>query len=333
MADLATATRTAEARRTFRAMASPITVRLIEPSHDAEECLDLVESIFAGVERECSRFDPNSDLMRANAAGDEWCEVGRHCFAALTAAYDAYCQTDGAFDPRVLRTLEDLGYDSSTSFDQGPVVIEGATQHVVRHPRRSRLPWTPELDENGSRVRVGPEPIDLGGIGKGLAVRAAHFAMVSHRAGSSGLVEAGGDLATFGVGPARESGEPRCWRVSVESPLGGEPVAVLDGSDAAVATSSVRLRSWQAGGRRVHHLIDPRTGQPGEGGLAAVTVLAGDPAWAEVWTKALFLEGSKGIREAAESRGLAALWVDRDGAVDMSDALGERVLWRVRHAQ
>ena len=63
----------------------------------------------------------------------------------------------------------------------------------------------------------------------------------------------------------------------------------------------------------LHHLIDPRTGEPGGDGLAAVTVAGPDPAWAEVWSKALFVEGARSIAAAARSRGLAAWWVGGDG--------------------
>jgi len=39
------------------------------------------------------------------------------------------------------------------------------------------------------------------------------------------------------------------------------------------------VRAWLApDGRRVHHLLDPRTGEPGGDGLVAVTVAAPDPA-------------------------------------------------------
>ena len=46
---------------------------------------------------------------------------------------------------------------------------------------------------------------------------------------------------------------------------------------------------------RVHHLVDPRTGEPADGGLRAVTGHGPDPAWAEVWSKTLFIEGRERI--------------------------------------
>ena len=41
----------------------------------------------------------------------------------------------------------------------------------------------------------------------------------------------------------------------------------------------------------MHHLLDPRTGLPGESGVASVTVIAGDAWRAEVLAKAAFLAG------------------------------------------
>ena len=53
-----------------------------------------------------------------------------------------------------------------------------------------------------------------------------------------------------------------------------------------------------------------------------------DPAWAEVWTKALFLSGADGISAEAEDHGLAASWVTTDGLVGTSRAMDPLVVWR-----
>jgi len=319
----------AELQHSFRAMASPVNVRIIDPAAGAGEAVAAVEQCFRDVERECTRFDPESDLMRANAAGEEWAEVGPHCFQAITSAYDAYRASEGAFDPRVYSALVALGYSEGDTFAAGPVSVGtvGARAEI-------RGEWAPAFDREGGRVQVGSLPLDLGGIGKGLAVRGGREILREAQAGRSMLVEAGGDLATVGDGPHREPGESRAWRVAVESPLGGSgSAAVLDASDAAVATSSIRLRSWKAGERDVHHLIDPSTGEPAQGGIASVTVVADDPAWAEVWTKVIFLQGAARADDFVERRGLAALWVDLAGTVHVSGAMAPRVLWKVPRVQ
>jgi thiamine biosynthesis lipoprotein len=242
--------------------------------------------------------------------------VGGRCLDALVAAEQAHRATGGRFDPRVLGVLLDLGYGTSLPFTAGDV----RTSAVRRAAGRPTGSWRPRFDPGGSRVSVGPVPVDLGGIGKGLALRWA--ARLLERAGCAGfLLEAGGDCV-YGDGPG---GTP--WRLAVEDPAGGrEPVAVLQVARGATATSSTRLRHWTAGGEPVHHLIDPSTGLPGGGDLRAVTVTGADPADAEVWAKVLFLRGPA-IADAAAERGVAALWVDADGRLDMSDAMRPYVIW------
>jgi thiamine biosynthesis lipoprotein len=57
--------------------------------------------------------------------------------------------------------------------------------------------------------------------------------------------------------------------------------------DQGAATSSVRRRRW--GG--LHHLIDPRTGQPANTGLEEVSVVAASGLEAEVVAKSALLVG------------------------------------------
>jgi thiamine biosynthesis lipoprotein len=171
--------------------------------------------------------------------------------------------------------------------------------------------------------------VDLGGIGKGLALRWAAGALdgsvVGHAEPALGyLIDAGGDIVASGSPAGRAP-----WLIAIENPAGGsEPIAVVTiRGRGGVATSSIRRLRWEHAGRTVHHLIDPRTGEPAAGGLLAATVAGPDPAWAEVWSKALFVEGRDGIGPLARSRGLAAWWVTEDGELEMTPAARTRTAW------
>jgi thiamine biosynthesis lipoprotein len=165
--------------------------------------------------------------------------------------------------------------------------------------------------------------VDLGGLGKGIALRRAAAAVSRRLGGEPFLLDAGGDIAT--------GGWAFTWSIGIEDPAGGaEPLATLSIPGGwAVATSSTRLarRDGGGGGEGVHHLVDPGTGRPGGTGLAAVTVAWRDAAWAEVWSKALFIEGPAGIGPAARARGLAAWWVDAEGALSMTPAARQVTTW------
>jgi thiamine biosynthesis lipoprotein len=308
-----------EVARTFRAMASEVKLRLIGPAEDAATALAAAEEVFRRIEASCTRFDPTSALMLANADPEAWHVVPSECYQAIAEAAAAHHRTGGLFDPRCLRTLEGLGYDRSLPFAAGPVSLD-----LPEPPARATAadPWRPGLDPAASAVRLGPDPIDLGGIGKGLAVRMA--AVELRHAGVAALVEAGGDCHLLGDGPDGDG-----WNVAVEDPGGSDqPAAVLGLADVACATSSLRLRHWQVKGRTVHHLIDPRTGGPARSGLAAVTVVGADAALAEVWSKALLLAGPTDAAALADRHGLAALWIDGDGQLTCSAQMEPLVVWR-----
>jgi FAD:protein FMN transferase len=301
----------------FQSMASTVNVRLHGAGGRAERVFRDVVAVFGEVEAQCTRFDPTSPLMQANAAGDDWCHVPPRCYAAIREAALAYDSTSGRFDPRILRALQAMGYDRSLPFARGPVVVDERAPFIGVD-----TVWQPGLDEAGGAVRVGPIPIDLGGIGKGLALR---WAVEQIRDDCDAfLIEAGGDCYLAGDGPAGAG-----WQVAVEDPRKSSvPVAVLTLRDMACATSSIGIRHWMSGGRSVHHIIDPRTGAPGGPGLLSVTVVGPDPAMYEVWSKVLFLSGRDGIAEAAGLRELPGLWVADDGAVAMSPQMAQFVIWQ-----
>lgn len=306
---------------TARHMATDVTIRLV--GRDDARALSVVAAAlqeFGDVEAACTRFDPASPLMSANANPFGWCAVPKRCFDAVSEAHRAYQETGGRFDPRVLGDLVAMGYRATLPFSGGPVVAEEA---VVRR-RLALPPWRPQFRVRAGTfaVRLGGLPIDLGGIGKGLAVRWAADLLAA--AGADVLIEAGGDCMARGHAPG---GGP--WHVGVEDPAGDvTPVAVLGLSDLAATTSSTRVRHWTAAGRSVHHLVDPRTGLPGGRGMRSVTVVGPDPAMAEVWSKTLFLAGRHAVATEAEQHGIAACWVADDGVASFSTAIEPYVLWR-----
>ncbi len=309
------------------AMASPLrlTVAGGDEGH-ATRAWGAVRDEFEACEEAMSRFRETSEitaLNRASVAGRAL-RVSDRLRRALVATDRARRLTGGRFDPRVLRDLDRLGYRGASVEAPSPTVVGeagrpgGAGDAVGRAARRVL-----DLDEVGA-VRLR-EPVDLGGIGKGLALRWAATRARRLLGPVPGLLlEAGGDLVASG--PAPGDGP---WLVGVEDPGGGsEPLAVIAVGQGAVATSSLLVNRWRGpSGVAVHHLIDPTSGDPGDDGLASVTVLAPDPAWAEVRTKELFLAGERAIGPLARSIGLAAWWVTAAGRLEMTPAGRMTTAW------
>jgi thiamine biosynthesis lipoprotein len=307
-----------------RAMATRIQIRIPLTGEGAGPKANLLQAanraleIFQGVDRACTRFDPDSPLMQANRSPENWHALPEPLFLAVQEAKRAHDETKGLFDPRVLRRLVAIGYDRTLPFHAGRVVTHSGGFPPARRPLP---PWRPRF-RGGREAIMGDEPLDLGGIGKGLAVRWASRVLADET--DDYLVEAGGDCYCAGGAPG---GGP--WLIGVEDPARpASSLSVLSVRDRGVATSSGRLRRWIADRRRVHHLIDPRTGLPGGGGLLSVTVVGADPAQAEAWSKALFIAGLSEIAPLAGKKALAVLWVDESGAFSMTPAMEKHVRWQ-----
>ena len=261
-----------------------------------EDAARRVVDAFAVEEDRFSRFRPGSELSRVNAAAGSWTTVSSEFATLVRFALDHAGATHGLFDPTVLRAMEAAGYDRD--LDE---VIQAA--RGVLHPPRACGRWREiELDARGLRLPhdVG---LDLGSVAKGwTADRAAERAL---EAGLPWvLVSAGGDL--------RIAGEPPLLEIEVEDPdEPGRALASLRLRGGAIATSSIRRRSWGPG---LHHVIDPRTGAPSATGLAQATVWAPTCAEAEIASTVALLEGPV----AAAHR--ACLLVGEDGIVYRSFA-------------
>jgi len=276
---------------------------------------DRAEATVRQLESLWSRFLPESELMRLNDHAGSAFGVSPDTFAILGFAVEAWTLTDGLFDPTLLDALIDAGYDRSFDHLHNAAEIPGIAESGVR----SGVPPT-EIGfdrETFSVTLPAGLRLDLGGIGKG---RTADIVVsMLERGGADGAcVDLGGDIALFG-----ERAEAQPWAVAVDDPAQpGTDLAMLILEEGAVATSSRVRRHWRTPAGDTHHLIDPRTGRSATSDLVAVTVVAAEAMWAEVYAKAALIAGSNAGTELLERAGLSALLVADDaqllpvGAID-----------------
>jgi FAD:protein FMN transferase len=287
----------------------------------AERAWTSTQAEFSAVDAALSRFRDDSELTALNrlAGCGGVALVSWRLRTMLAAVHRGGRLTGGRFDASVLDVLERIG-------ERGVPLArpDGATPLAAGE----RVDLVPASTPRASLVRIPSVPVDSGGIGKGLALRwAASTAFSTLPEGSGLLIDAGGDIATAGIAP--EGG----WRIGIDDPFvadGAEaaPLAVYALLDGGVSTSSVATRNWTTSdGRHVHHIVDPATREPARTGLVAVSVAGPDPAWNEVWSKALFLGGSESIGEEARRRGLAAWWVDDRGRLGLTPEARVRSAW------
>ena len=285
-------------RHEFRAMGTTVTVIVPEPARRAVEA---VVSLFSAWESVLSRFRPESELSRLNAAAGREVPVSPLLLSVAETAIRAARATDGLFDPTLLGAMIAAGYDRT--FEALPRV---GPADAGRDPATTGGWRTLRVDVvRGTVTLPAGVGIDVGGIAKGMAVDAAIDLLAAADA-SPCAVDAGGDLAVRGLPAQRLS-----WPVSLELPDGG--ARVLEIAAGALATSGIGRRNWVRGAELRHHLIDPRTGRPAGGDGWSATVAAPTVAQAEVAAKVVFMLGPAAGARFLLERGLTGLYVRRDG--------------------
>jgi FAD:protein FMN transferase len=236
--------------RSFRAIGTTATV-VVPEGADADLAVRLLADELAAVDLACSRFRRDSELQAVHAAAGRPVAVSALLFEALSVALDTAARTGGAVDPTVGNAIAALGYDAdlaeviarppSPPRALGPVAGFGHVQ-LDRRTRTVRIP-------RGVRL-------DLGSSAKALAAdRAA--AHIARRLDDGALVSLGGDVAV--AGPAPDGG----WSIGIalESSTPADEVdQVVAIRRGGLASSAPGARTWSAGSRRVHHIVDPRTG-------------------------------------------------------------------------
>ena len=257
------------------------------------------------LEQQWSRFIPTSEISRLNQAGGAPVPVSPDTMRLLSCAIDGWEVTYGLFDPTVLGDIERAGYDRT--FDE--LVDRDQVSQDLRRSWLGRGASGIELDRDTGIARL-PAGVgfDPGGIGKGLATDlVADEALAAGAAGV--LVDLGGDIRVAGRPPAPAED----WTIEIDDPFGGLPLGAVALHEGAVASSSRLRRRWSVDGQTRHHLIDPRSGVPVEGDVAAVTVVAALGWQAEVLAKAAFVGGAvQGLGLVAQVGG-AALLIDAAG--------------------
>ncbi|RAX48665.1 hypothetical protein DQ353_14115 [Arthrobacter sp. AQ5-05] len=276
----------------------------VEDPGVASDAERLVRGVVAQIDDACSRFRPDSELMRLQPELDSGAEASPLLAALVRSALDAARWTDGDVDPTLGKDMESLGYDRDIA--RVRLGSSGAVA-TLSLPQR-RTPGWQQVDLEGRKLTVPRNlRLDLGATAKAVAAdRAA--SLVFDEMGCGILVSLGGDIATAGPEP-----EGR-WQVLVQD-LPTDPCQqVTLGAGRAMATSSTQKRRWKHDGHDMHHILDPRFGLPAEPVWRSVTVAASTCLLANAYSTAGIVRGF-GAVAWFEREGIAGRLVDRQGRI------------------
>jgi FAD:protein FMN transferase len=295
-------------RREEAVMGTAISVELwAEDNRAGESAAAAVMAEMHRVDRAMSPHKPGSELSRINReAHRQAVPLSDEMFSLVQRALAFSESTGGAFD--ISYAAVGQLYDYRKHIRPDPAALAKAREcvgwrmlHLDSHARTLRF------EREGMRI-------DLGGFAKGHAVDNAAAALL-RRGVKNAYISAGGDSRVLGD----RRGRP--WSVAVRDPRSDGVVALLPLQDVSVSTSGDYERYFDDGAERVHHLIDPATGQSPRD-VRSVTVLAEDGLTCEALSKAVFVLGAqKGLALVENLPGVDAVVVDAQGRLHFSTDL------------
>jgi FAD:protein FMN transferase len=236
----------------------------------ARSALDEVDAIEASL----TVFRATSEVSCLNRqAAMAPVPVSPGLFTLLSLCRELYAATGGAFDPASTALSRAWGF-----LDRLP--RRPADDAIAAARARSGMDKV-VLDDLGRSVRFAVPGVEIGfgAVGKGWALdRVAATLRVR------GVARA---LLTAGSSSHRGWGGEE-WELSLRP--GGDDLGLLRLRDAALATSGSGEQHFEADGRLLGHVLDPRTGWPAEG-VRSASVLTSEAAVADALSTAFLVAG------------------------------------------
>lgn len=277
-------------------MGTQATLMTLTTNRDAGlRSLDRMLKILEATERDLSTWDDNSLLTDLNQCpiGQAW-HAPRDLCDLFEELFKWHWATDGAFDPAVGPLIRVWGIraDGKWPTKESLAVARAHTglQHFLFHSEACTL------------TRLLETSIDAGAFGKGEALDRV-LDQEGQQAVGPWMIDLGGQIIVSGV-PAQGS-----WPVLVAHPeKRTKSVFELSLTEGSIAVSGYSERDRLVEGKRISHILDPRTGRPVSRN-SSVVVWHPSALVADVLATALHVMGVDQGLSWAESQGLAACFI------------------------
>lgn len=206
------------------------------------------------------------------------------------------------------------------------------------NPNNARLPSLEELNEANrftdiNKMKIDEQnktvflsekqmSLDVGAVAKGFATEVVAKEMES-KGLTSAIISSGGNVRAIG----KPLDGRKTWTVGIQDPNknaydpNSDPLGNIYTDNLSVVTSGDYQRYFVVDGKRIHHIIDPKTLFPADH-FRAVTVVCADSGLADFLSTTLFIlpfEESYALANSLE--GVNCLWVLPDNSIKTTDGM------------
>lgn len=258
------------------------------------------------IERLLTTYDENSETSQINRqAGLTPVAVSAETIELIERSIRISRLTQGAFDITYGSVDKRLwNFDTTMTSLPDPETAKKMVRLIdYRKILVDREQGTVFLKHAGMRI-------GFGGIGKGYAADRARQ-LLKTRGVTSGIINASGDLAVWGVQP-----DGRPWTIGVVHPdASDQPFSYMQLSNMAVATSGNYEKFILIGGKKYSHTIDPRTGLPVTG-IKSVTIITPYAEIADAMATPVMIMGIKaGVHMIDQIKDIECILIDDDNRI------------------
>lgn len=305
-----------EKERVFRKsrilMDTLVTVNVVANSEDkAEKAIEKAFDEIKRLEGLISFWSEDSEIAEINKkAGISPVKVSPTTLDMIEKAIFVSRKTGGAFDPTVGPLMRLWDFKKKTM----------PLEKDIEEKRRLvdyRAMIIDKVNSTAFLSRKGMS-FDTGGIAKGYAADLA-VSVLKREGIKAGLVAVAGDIKAFGAKP-----DGRPWLVGIRNPRpknkDDEIIATVELKDMAISTSGDYERFFIKDGRRYHHIMDPKTGQPAMG-CQSVTVITKEGAFTDGFSTGIFVLGPEKGLSLLEELGYSGIIIDADGKIHTTKGL------------
>lgn len=285
-----------------------ITVVAEEEDWANERIEDAVKEI-SRIEKLLTTFNEESQTNLINRnAGIKPVKVDKEVFDLIHRSKKISHLTQGAFDISYGSIDKQLwNFDASmTSLPDAETARQSVHLINYRNIILDESEGTVFLKHPGMRI-------GFGGIGKGYAAEQAKN-LLKRKGVPSGIVNASGDLTTWGKQPGGED-----WTIGIADPdAADKPFSYFSVSDMAVATSGDYEKYVMIDGKKYSHTIDPKTGLPVRG-IKSVTIICPNAEIADAMATPVTIMGVKaGMDMINQVNGIECIIIDDDNTIHTS---------------
>jgi thiamine biosynthesis lipoprotein len=269
----------------------------------ANDRIDLAVAEIRRIEQLITTFSDDSQTNQINiAAGFKPIKVDVEVYRLIERSIKISELTQGAFDITYGSIDKSLwNFDTTMKALPNKEVARLSVglinyKHIILDAENT----TVQLKEKGMRI-------GFGGIGKGYAADMAKITLQQNGV-SSGIVNAAGDLITWGTQP-----DGRPWTIAIADPdKQTAPFSTLNISDMAIATSGNYEKFAVIDGKKYSHTIDPKTGLP-VSGIKSVSIICPSAEFADALATPVMVMGIHvGLDLVNQLQNIACVIIDDD---------------------